>query len=248
MNTLLGKTILVAEDDGFVRKVITMALERMGATVASCEHGVQALELLNGPRRFDGVLLDVLMPHAHGLHVLKEIRSGTTAQPYALPVALLTAAHDEACVRAAADLSCDGFIAKPVSPQALTERLNKMFARIVSLPFEPRYYRKFDVGRPDEPPDFSPKPGSVEAKQRALQLEEMGLVVTIEDLRVGMQFATPVIVGGKEVVPAEKVVTSELLRLLLTLDKIEKLGPLIVLPWDTAVTDPEAASGEEPAP
>src|SRR5205085_12282236 len=60
--------ILVADDVEMNRDVLTRRLEREGYTVAAAENGRQALEMTRA-RRFDLLLLDMMMPEMSGLEV-----------------------------------------------------------------------------------------------------------------------------------------------------------------------------------
>ena len=152
MASLFSKTCLVVEDEDFMRRVLSIALERLGAQVIECASGDEALAALSKPQRVDMVLSDILMPKMHGLHVLKQIRSGATKQLYDMPVALLTATQDEACVRYASALSCDGFILKPIGQVSLSQRLDQMLQKRLALPYRPQHYQQVDAPPPDEAP------------------------------------------------------------------------------------------------
>lgn len=205
MDILSFKTILVAEDDDFMRRVLVAVLTRLGGRVIDAVNGKQALAVLNDPIKVDIALLDVLMPEMHGLYVLQQIRAGLTNQDFAMPVMLLTATRDQASVYYAAGLSCDGFLLKPVNQADIAERLSKIITKRMALPYKPPHYRKIDVGPPDLPPMM---PGARNA----------GL--TVAQLRVGMIFSAPVIGKGRTIVPKNTQVTSELLTLLRDLEKV----------------------------
>lgn len=212
MDILTLKTVLVAEDDDFVRRILVSVLTRLGGRVIESANGEQALAILN-ERRVDIALLDVLMPQVHGLYVLHAIRSGSTIQDFALPVMLLTATRDEASVHYAAGLSCDGFLLKPINQTELADRLSKVFTRRMALPYKPPHYRKIDVGPPDKPPTM---PSST----------TRGLAVA--DLQVGMIFTAPVIGKGRTIAPKGTPVTAELLALLRDLERVAPIEPMLV--------------------
>src|ERR1700756_1498404 len=119
MNILTMKTVLVAEDDDFMRRVLAAVLQRMGARVVECADREKALLELNQSIRIDLALLDVFMPRMHGVYVLQQIRAGLTDQDFEMPVMLVTATSDEAVVHYAGKLSCDGFLLKPVNYSGL---------------------------------------------------------------------------------------------------------------------------------
>jgi DNA-binding response OmpR family regulator len=151
------------------------------------------------------------MPELHGLHVLQQIRGGRTAQDYTLPVALVTAAHDEATVHYAAALACDGFLLKPVTQAKLVEKLASMMTRRRELPHRPSHYCQIDMGPPDRLPSA---PGPIPT----------GL--TVGQLHVGMVFTAPVRGLGREVIPEGVSLTAELLQLLQELEKVMTIEPI----------------------
>jgi len=215
MDILTLKHILIAEDDDFVRRILAAVLTKLGGRVTEAANGMAALTILNHPLPIDIVILDVLMPEAHGLYVLHRIRSGMTRQDFQIPVLLLTATHDEASVHYAAGLSCDGFLLKPLNHAELAERLKKIIAKRMTLPYKPNHYRRIDVGPPDEPPMM---PG-----KRYVNM-------SVPQLRVGMTFSTPVVSKGRTIVPAGMTVTDTLLTLLRDLEKVALIEPMSVHP------------------
>lgn len=211
MDILSFKTVLVAEDDDFMRRVLSTALTRLGGRVIETVNGKEALRVLNEPSKIDIALLDILMPEVHGLYVLHAIRAGATNQDFAIPVVLLTATHDEASVHYAAGLSCDGFLIKPINQTDIAERLSKIINKRMTLPYKPPHYRKIDVGPPDQPPSMpsARRPG-----------------LAMADIRIGMVFSAPVIGKGRELVPSGTRVTPELLILLRDLEKVVVIEPM----------------------
>ena len=222
MDILALKTVLVAEDDDFMRRVLVTALTRMGGRVIESSNGQQALAVLNEPNRVDVAILDVMMPQVHGMFVLQQIRAGLTNQDFEMPVMLLTATRDEATVHYAAGLSCDGFLVKPINQTDLADRLSKVFTRRMALPYKPPHYRKIDVGPPDQPLVMP-------------TTKTTGL--TVSNLRVGMVFAAPVKGKGKVIVPEGMAVTTELLTLLRDLEKVVLIEPMSIKPREPATAE-----------
>ena len=66
-------TILLAEDDRFLRRAMEVALTKRGFTVLLAADGQEALDLL-GTHTPDLLLLDLLMPRMTGLEVLQALR------------------------------------------------------------------------------------------------------------------------------------------------------------------------------
>ncbi|HLX11779.1 MAG TPA: response regulator [Bacteroidota bacterium] len=70
----LNRSILVADDEDAYRTILSSELDRIGYDIALAEDGEEAMTALKA-RAFDLVLLDIKMPKADGLEVLKFIRN-----------------------------------------------------------------------------------------------------------------------------------------------------------------------------
>ena len=113
--------ILLAEDNGTNRLVVTRMLERMGHRVDSVSNGREAVEAVRS-FPYDVVLMDMMMPEMDGLAATQAIRAlpGPAAQ---VPVVGLTAnvlTTDEQACRAA---GMNAFLTKPVTSDRLRETL-----------------------------------------------------------------------------------------------------------------------------
>jgi len=74
--------VLLADDDGPIRKVLGRALERFGLTVTQATDGDEAVGLIAaGPERFRLVVLDLTMPRLDGDRALTQIRAVAPAIP-----------------------------------------------------------------------------------------------------------------------------------------------------------------------
>lgn len=102
-------TILVVDDVQFILESIGEILRREGYEVICATRGREALTAL-GSRKFDLMLLDVMLPDVSGLAVLNAVRANVRLRD--LPVILLTSTADEDHVRQAARLGIQGYILK----------------------------------------------------------------------------------------------------------------------------------------
>lgn len=73
--------ILVADDDSFVREMLSAILESVGYTVDTAANGVEALEKFRSGKKFDLILSDMNMPEMSGLDIIKEIRGNDNKVP-----------------------------------------------------------------------------------------------------------------------------------------------------------------------
>lgn len=81
------KRILIAEDEGELRKAIVMVFQDAGFETVEAVDGEEALEKIE-KNVFDLVVLDVLMPKKSGLEVMSLMRQ--KEQSKNLPVIILT--------------------------------------------------------------------------------------------------------------------------------------------------------------
>ena len=119
------KTILVADDEPYIGRIIQMKLESGPYRVELVHDGRAALERLRSREDYDLVLLDIMMPHASGLDVLQQVRD--LPHRTATPVIMLTAKGQEADRERAAEYGATDFLTKPFSPKKLLARIDELF-------------------------------------------------------------------------------------------------------------------------
>ena len=78
--------ILIVDDDPNIREVLSVLLGSEGYSVQQAENGETALEIVNGGRPLDLVILDIMMPGLSGVEVCTKIRETSS-----VPVLFLTA-------------------------------------------------------------------------------------------------------------------------------------------------------------
>lgn len=114
------KTILVAEDDANIREGLVDTLESEGYAVVAAADGEAALDAFAaGRRRFDLVLLDVMMPGRNGYDVCREIRKGEAL----MPILMLTAKGEEIDKVVGLEIGADDYITKPFGIRELLARI-----------------------------------------------------------------------------------------------------------------------------
>ena len=121
-----NKTVMIADDEQRIRKLISDFLQREGYTIVEADNGQSALTLL-AAEKIDLVILDVMMPEPDGLTVCREIRKKSS-----VPIIMLTARSEELDQLFAFELGADEYVTKPFSPKVLTARVNALFRRLES--------------------------------------------------------------------------------------------------------------------
>jgi response regulator of citrate/malate metabolism len=112
---------LIVEDDFRVAKVHAGFTERVpGFEVVATVHTASAALAAVSAQRPDLLLLDVYLPDASGLDVLRRV----TVQSEPPDVIMLTAASDMASVRAAVRSGAVAYLIKPFDAEALAGRLS----------------------------------------------------------------------------------------------------------------------------
>jgi len=104
-------SLLIVDDNEMNRDVLSRRLERKGYAVSLAENGQQTLEWI-ARHDIDLVLLDIEMPGASGLEVLKTLRQ--THSPSQLPVIMVTAKVQSHEIVEALDLGANDYVTKPV--------------------------------------------------------------------------------------------------------------------------------------
>jgi PAS domain S-box-containing protein len=108
-----SETILVAEDDPALRRVLRRLLERTGYTVVEAGDGLEAVERFEAGRdRIDLVLLDVIMPGQNGRQALDRIR----ALAPGVPAIFLSGHTADLADQREIDLGAEPLLRKPMEP------------------------------------------------------------------------------------------------------------------------------------
>lgn len=118
-------TILVADDDPVIQRLVSFILEQDGHEVVLAEDGQEALDRI-AERAFDLVLLDLDMPCRSGLEVLSQLRSQPEHDE--LPIVILTASAQDRDAEAAWAAGVSQFLTKPFSSRSLRSTVDRLIA------------------------------------------------------------------------------------------------------------------------
>jgi DNA-binding response OmpR family regulator len=116
--------ILVADDEPNLRENLCYALAAEGYKVDSADNGESAWDAFRCARP-DLAILDIIMPRADGVELLRRIRSVDLE----MPVMFLTSKDEEFDKVLGLELGADDYLTKPFSLRELTARVKALLRR-----------------------------------------------------------------------------------------------------------------------
>jgi len=122
----LQPRILVVEDETNIRQLVSLHLRLEHAVPVEAEDGPTALELAR-QRKFDLVILDLMLPGLDGLTVCRAIRKDSPNQT--TPILMLTARREETDKVLGLDSGADDYLTKPFGVRELMARVRALLRR-----------------------------------------------------------------------------------------------------------------------
>ena len=119
-----SKTILLAEDEPSIARVVKTYFEHDGYNVYHAANGEEALYLFKEVK-FDLLVLDIMMPKIDGFEVIKVIRASSD-----VPIIVMTALQSEEDMLKGYSLHIDDYVTKPFNPKILVAKVNNLLMRI----------------------------------------------------------------------------------------------------------------------
>jgi DNA-binding response OmpR family regulator len=113
-----NQCVLLAEDDPALRRYLQVVMERAGYRVVSAADGLEAMKFLLSAT-VDVVVTDAVMPNLDGYQLCRFMRGSKHLSH--LPIILLSALDPRHAVHESENV--DVFLAKPVSPEDLLNRI-----------------------------------------------------------------------------------------------------------------------------
>ena len=116
--------ILVAEDDGALRRLICTALEGSGYRAIACADGVQALAAFE-EEGADLVVTDIMMPGMDGYALAERVRAADAN----VPILFMTALDDKSAELRGFSVGADDYVVKPFDTDILLSRVGALLRR-----------------------------------------------------------------------------------------------------------------------
>jgi DNA-binding response OmpR family regulator len=119
-------TVMIADDDELIRRVITIYFGGRGYRVVAVAGGQECLAQLSLSKP-DALLLDVSMPGMDGWEVCRRIRETSD-----VPIIILTARAQESDREMGAAVGASAYVTKPVSLKQLEARIRSLVTPRIS--------------------------------------------------------------------------------------------------------------------
>ncbi|HET9136538.1 MAG TPA: response regulator, partial [Candidatus Kapabacteria bacterium] len=116
-DVLVGKHILIVDDDVRNLFALTTAFERYNMDVMTAESGKEAIALLNEKEDIDIVLMDIMMPEMDGYETTQKIRR--EVKNNLLPIIAVTAKAMKGDRQKCLEAGASDYITKPVKMDQL---------------------------------------------------------------------------------------------------------------------------------
>lgn len=119
----MAKKVLVVDDEKLIVKGIRFSLEQDGMEVDSAYDGEEALRMAK-EKRYDVILLDVMLPMLNGFDVCQQIREFSD-----MPIIMLTAKGDDMDKILGLEYGADDYITKPFNILEVKARIKAIMRR-----------------------------------------------------------------------------------------------------------------------
>ncbi|MFO7603747.1 MAG: response regulator transcription factor [Gammaproteobacteria bacterium] len=122
------KNILLVEDQEDIANLVRMHLQDMHCQVTYAANGREGLQQAEN-RRFDLIILDLMLPGMDGMEICRRIRQ----QSEYTPVLMLTSKSAETDRVLGLETGADDYVTKPFSIRELMARVKALFRRVEAM-------------------------------------------------------------------------------------------------------------------
>jgi DNA-binding response OmpR family regulator len=122
-DNLIGKKILLIDDDADSLKLTSLIFNRNGAQVIMTPNGLEGMGKLF-THQPDLIILDAMMPGIDGFKICQRIRKYSN-----IPLIMLSALNHDELMLKGLEAGADDFLSKPVNPDILVARAKAVMRR-----------------------------------------------------------------------------------------------------------------------
>lgn len=126
---MANKEILLIDDDIELSELLIQYLSPQGYQIDVAHDGETGLNMARSNKKYDLILLDVMLPKLDGFEVLKKLRIS-----HLTPVLMLTAKGDDFDKIFGLEMGADDYLPKPFNHRELSARIKAIVRRMDILP------------------------------------------------------------------------------------------------------------------
>ncbi len=129
--TLLGKHVLLAEDNDLNAEIAVTVLEEAGLAIERVEDGIQCVNKVEqmSPGTYDLILMDIQMPNMDGYQAAQCIRHLNDKTKAEIPIIAMTANAFAEDRKRAFDAGMNGHIAKPIDIEKMEQAILSVLSK-----------------------------------------------------------------------------------------------------------------------
>ena len=124
----MTRKVLVVEDNPDIAELVSLHLKDLDCEVALAADGLRGLDEARA-RRYDLIILDLMLPGMDGLELCRRLRGETDYTP----ILMLTAKSSEVDRVVGLEIGADDYLTKPFSIGELLARVKAIFRRVDAL-------------------------------------------------------------------------------------------------------------------
>jgi DNA-binding response OmpR family regulator len=179
--------VLIVEDEPNIRELVALHLRLEHAEPIEAADGNSALDLAR-QRRFDLVILDLMLPGLDGMTVCRAIRRDSANT--STPILMLTARRDESDKVLGLDSGADDYLTKPFGVRELMARVRALLRRAPARP---------GAETPETPRRLEHKNIAIDPARRTVRVGARDVELTTNEFQLlAVLLASPGIVFSRE--------------------------------------------------
>lgn len=124
IKNILGKKILMVDDDVRIRELLQRYLTEQGFSVKTVADAKE-MDIALSADSYDLLVLDLMLPGEDGLGICRRLRANNVVTP----IIMLTARGDEVDRIIGLEMGADDYLPKPFNPRELLARINAVMRR-----------------------------------------------------------------------------------------------------------------------